>query len=380
MIERKRICIVSTVPVVLHVFMRAHILRLSEYFDVTLITSGAVSGVDKLLSAHVNFVRLDIERKISLGKDLRSLFLLFKHFRNAKYDCVFSLMPKSGLIGMLAGYIARTPVRLHIFTGQVWATKSGLFRFLLSTLDRLLASCATHLLADSHSQKNFLEVNQVASVGKIQVLGNGSISGVDTFRFSANPLVRVKLRLALGVKESDVVYLFLGRASRAKGVFDLASAFKKLSEQNNNVHLLVIGPDDDGVDEELNSILVGQKERYHRRGFTDVPEEWMTAADIFCLPSYREGFGTAVVEAASVGLPAIVSRIYGLTDAVEEGKTGIFHSPGNRDEIFDCMTKLLEDPVTRSRLAQQAHQRALDFFSQDYVTKEMKFYLSSILE
>ena len=195
MIERKRICIVSTVPVVLHVFMRAHILRLSEYFDVTLITSGTVSGVDKLLSAHVNFVRLDIERKISLGKDFRALFLLSKHFRNAKYDCVFSLMPKSGLIGMLAGYIARTPVRLHIFTGQVWATKSGPFRFLLSTLDRLLASCATHLLADSHSQKNFLEVNQVASVGKIQVLGNGSISGVDTFRFSANPLVRAKLKI-----------------------------------------------------------------------------------------------------------------------------------------------------------------------------------------
>ena len=378
--ERKKICIVSTVPFVLHVFMRSHILKLSEFFDVTLVTSGPVEGVDKLLSDHVDFVRLDIERKISIKKDLRALFLLSKHFRMARYDCVFSLMPKSGLIGMLAAFVARTPVRLHIFTGQVWATKSGPFRVLLSMLDRLLAACATHLLADSHSQKRFLEISRVAPVGKIKVLGNGSISGVDTNRFSANSLVRRKIRETLGIKEIDVVFLFLGRASRAKGIVDLACAFSKLSAQFENVHLLLIGPDDDGVDDELSSILVGKEGRYHRMGFTDVPEEWMATADIFCLPSYREGFGTAVVEAASVGLPAIVSRIYGLTDAVDEGITGIFHPSGDRDELFNCMKKLYEDPLFRRRLAEQAHQRAVNFFSQDYVTTEMDFYFKSVLK
>ena len=379
MMERKKICIVSTVPIVLHIFMHSHILKLSEFFDITLVTSGTVGGVDKLLSAHVGFVRLDIERKISIGKDFRALLLLSKHLRASKYDCVFSLMPKSGLVGMLAGFIARTPVRVHIFTGQVWATKSGLFRVLLSTLDRLLALCATHLLADSYSQKRFLEVNRVAPVGKIKVLGNGSISGVDTNRFSANPLIRRKIRETLGIKEADVVFLFLGRASQAKGVVDLAYAFRKLSEQFQNVHLLLVGPDDDGVDEELSSILVGKEGRYHRIGFTVVPEEWMAASDIFCLPSYREGFGTAVVEAASVGLPAIVSRIYGLTDAVDEGKTGVFHPSGDRSEIFNCMKKLYEDPLHRSQLAELAHQRAAKFFSQEYVTNEMALYFKSVL-
>ncbi|MFJ2540736.1 glycosyltransferase [Pseudomonas sp. NPDC087614] len=380
MMERKKICIVSTVPVVLNVFMRSHILKLSSFFDITLVTSGSICGVDKLLSTHVDFVRLDIERKISIGKDFRALLLLSKHLRISRYDCVFSLMPKSGLVGMLAGFIARTPVRVHIFTGQVWATKSGLFRALLSMLDRLLALCATHLLADSYSQKCFLEDNRVAPVGKIKVLGNGSISGVDTNRFSANPVIRRMIRETIGIKETDVVFLFLGRASRAKGVVDLACAFSKLSEQFENVHLLLVGPDDDGVDEELDSILLGKEGRYHRIGFTDVPEEWMAAADIFCLPSYREGFGTAVVEAASVGLPAIVSRIYGLTDAVDEGKTGVFHPSGDRDEIFNCMKKLYEDPLFRSHMSEQAHQRAANFFSQDYVTAEMVLYFNAVMK
>ena len=55
----------------------------------------------------------------------------------------------------------------------------------------------------------------------------------------------------------------------------------------------------------------------------------MQAADIFCLPSYREGFGSSIIEAAACGLPAIASRIYGLTDAVKEGETGLLVNPGN---------------------------------------------------
>lgn len=377
---RKKICIVATVPVVLNVFMRAHILSLSKYYDVTLITSGGANDVSKLLFTGVSFVCLDIERRISIGKDFRALFLLSRHLISIKYDCVFSLMPKSGLIAMLAGFVARTPVRLHIFTGQVWATQSGLYRLFLLSLDKLLALCATHLLADSHSQKRFLEANRVATEGKIKVLGNGSISGVDTIRFSANPSVRNRIRQELGIKNNDVVFLFLGRVARAKGIVDLAYAFSQLAEQFDTAHLLVVGPDDDGVDEELSSILAGKGDCYHRKGFTDIPEQWMAASDIFCLPSYREGFGMAVVEAASVGIPAIVSRIYGLTDAVDEGKTGVFHPPGDRDEIYRCMKMLYEDPVSRDQLARQAHQRAVINFSQGYVTEEMTCYLKSILE
>jgi glycosyltransferase involved in cell wall biosynthesis len=248
------------------------------------------------------------------------------------------------------------------------------------SLDKLLASCATHLLADSESQKVFLEVNKVAKKGKIRVLGNGSISGVDSNRFSANPSVRFRIRQELGLKDNDVVFLFLGRVARAKGVVDLAYAFSKLAKQFDNAYLFVVGPDDDGLDQELDSILLTAGGRHHREGFTDTPEEWMAASDIFCLPSYREGFGMAVVEAASVGIPAIVSRTYGLIDAVDEDKTGIFHAPGDREEIYRCMKKLFEDPVTRAQLAGQARQRAVMSFSEKYVTDEMTCYIESILE
>ena len=58
---------------------------------------------------------------------------------------------------------------------------------------------------------------------------------------------------------------------------------------------------------------------------------------VCCLPSYREGFGTVIIEAASIGLPAIASRIYGIADTVVEGVTGILHQPASDHEIAEAM-------------------------------------------
>ncbi|WP_310355737.1 glycosyltransferase [Pseudomonas brassicacearum] len=360
--------------------MRDHVRSLSRFYDITLITSGDSEDVKELMFPNVNYISLDIPRRISIGRDVLCLFFLVRHLRLAAYDCIFTLMPKSGLIGMLAGFMARTAVRVHIFTGQVWVTKSGLFRYFLKLLDKLLALSSTHLLSDSHSQKQFLIDGGITKESKIQVLGHGSISGVDTSRFTRIADARHLLREKLGIDESALVFLFLGRVSREKGVLDLARAFERLANEDATVHLLIIGPDDDDVDNELRTILSGSDGRYHRQGFTDTPELWMSASDIFCLPSYREGFGLAVVEAASVGLPAIVSRIYGLTDAVKDGVTGVFHLPGDVSGLYSCMKLLNGDPSFRLLLAQQARTRVADFFSQAYVTNEMTSYFQNILK
>ena len=84
-----------------------------------------------------------------------------------------------------------------------------------------------------------------------------------------------------------------------------------------NIHFMFVGPDEENI---KNKIYNNSKyrDKIHFVNFTDKPEEYMAAADLFCLPSYREGFGMAAVEAGSCGLPVITSRIYGLTDAVEE--------------------------------------------------------------
>jgi glycosyltransferase involved in cell wall biosynthesis len=363
---------------VLHFFMRKHIEKLSEVYDVTLLVPATQEDVAEFLNENVSFIPFVIERKISVVSDLRSLLSIYRLFTSNKFDCVLSIMPKSGLIAMLGGFFARVPKRIHIFTGQVWSTKIGFSRWFLKSLDVLLSFCATHLLADSFSQRDFLIESGVVKGQKIGVLGKGSISGVDLSRFRPDAQIRRDIRIQLGIPETDFVFLFLGRVSLAKGVLDLVRAFTQVVQVRPNTHLLVVGPDEDGIDTAMLEVLEACQKNYHRVGFTKRPQDYMAASDVFCMPSYREGFGLAVIEASAAGLPALASRIYGLTDAVEEGTTGIFHAPGDSSEIAAGMLELSENSERRQAMSLAGIARVKSDFSEECVVSEMLDFFKKI--
>lgn len=367
--ERKRICIVATVPVALKWFMAPHIASLKADHEVTLVSSGSAEDVSDLLDGSVSFRSINIERKVSITKDVISLIKLFKLFRKEKFDCVHSIMPKSGLLSMLAARLAGVPLRFHTFTGQVWATRRGGRRLVLKFLDKVLARNATQVLADSRSQRLFLIKNKVAKAQSITVLADGSVTGVNVDRFQFNMIVRQQVRKNLQIPNEAIVFLFVGRLTRDKGLLELSRAFQLAAKKNENLHLLIVGPDEDGCEIEtsmLESFFTG---RVHRVGFTHSPENYMSAADVFCLPSHREGFGSVIIEAAAVGLPVIASRIYGIIDAVEDGVTGILHSAGSDREIEDSMLLLASNKDLRLKMGSAARARAISKFAEARVTE-----------
>ncbi|RUQ46262.1 glycosyltransferase, partial [Corynebacterium pseudodiphtheriticum] len=146
-----------------------------------------------------------------------------------------------------------------------------------------------------------------------------------------------------------------------------------------DAHLLVVGPDEDGVEHVVAELALKFKGRCHRVGFTNNPEGYMAASDVFSLPSYREGFSLATIQAAGVCLPAIAARIYGLSDAVQEGKTGLLHRPGAIDEISAAMKALYSDSGLRIKLAEAARQRAHTDFAQPIIINEMSLYMDRLL-
>ena len=376
---RKRICIISTVPYPILVFMREHVAKLSEYYDVTLISSGDGHELISMLNDRVRFISVRIERKIAIFPDILALSSLLRIFYRHKFDCVHSLMPKSALLTMVAAWIVQTKVRVHVFTGQVWVVKTGLVRLVLIWMDRLVSACATNLLADSPSQRDFLIAEKVVKPEKIRVLGNGSISGVDIKRFKYDASQRLIIREKFGIGRDDVVFLYLARLTRVKGIVDLISAFVGIADIMPHAHLIVVGPDEEQLSPLLESMWVNCKYKIHRVNHTDQPEGYMSAADIFCLPSYLEGFSSATIQAAGVGLPAIVSRIYGLTDAVKSDVTGIFHETGAIAQMQEAMTLLYTDKVLRRKMGDAAHHRAYEDFPQDLIVEEMRLFYEELL-
>ncbi|MDF3031249.1 MAG: hypothetical protein K0R03_1807 [Moraxellaceae bacterium] len=370
--SRPRLCFVTAVPMTVTSFLNDHIRRLAQDYDVYVITdfSAGTAGVSPL----AKHLHVPIPRDISLLRDLRALLQLWRVFREHRFDVVQSVTPKAGLLGMLAGLLAGVPHRVHWFTGQVWVTRSGPMRALLKSADRLVATVATRLLADSPSQRDFLVAEKVAAPARIDVIGDGSICGVDAQRFRPDAEARAMVRARHGIPASAPVVLFLGRLNVDKGLRELAEAINRVSSRHPDVQWLLVGPDEGGMEAHIRTACAEWLPRLHFQGFTREPQQYMAAADIFCLPSYREGFGSSVLEAAAAGIPAVATRIYGLTDAVAEGSTGLLVPPRDAGALAVALLRLLQDEPARAAMGNAARMRAIEKFSSARIVEGLAAY------
>jgi glycosyltransferase involved in cell wall biosynthesis len=374
-----KLCLVVTTPLIVHFFLKPHVVALSRHFEVTLVSNPANDSYLPPLDVPVRHVAVGIERKISLLHDLAALFGLYRLFRRERFDLVVSAAPKAGLLGMLGAFCAGVKRRVHIFQGEVWASRRGVMRAVLKTADRMTVACATHVLAVGPGEKRFLEEEGIVRPGVIDVLGAGSIGGVDMRRFRPDPALRQDFRTVNGIPEDATVCLFIGRLTTDKGVFDLARAFTTCGGENPRLWLVLAGPDEDGIAASLRSVLAGDvARRMLIHGFTPAPERYLAAADFLCLPSYREGFPMVILEAAASGLPSIGSQIYGVRDAIVDGETGLLVPPGDAAQLAAAMSRLACDEEMRRRLASAARARVEREFSQAKVVAGYVDYLRGL--
>ncbi len=342
-------------------FLKEQIKALSKQYEVTLVVNTELADFAGQNGLPVKVAPLAIERAINPVADMRALFCLIQIFRRHRFTIIHSVTPKAGLLAMLAGWITDAPFRIHTFTGQVWVTQHGFLRLLLKNMDRLLAALATHLLADSSSQRQFLIDQGITHGAKLSVLADGSISGVDLDRFRPNNAVGTEIRAELGISDDDVLLLFLGRLNQDKGVLDLAVAFADVA--SHKVHLLLVGPDEGGLKNEIKQIVGVYADRLHFVDYSDKPESWLAAADIFCLPSYREGFGSVIIEAAACAVPAIGSDIYGISDAIKNGETGLLVPAGDSGKLAAAINQMVSQPECRHDMGEAALMRVRNDFS-----------------
>jgi len=376
----KKLCIVVSSPFTLEVFLVPHLRTLCRLYDVTVIVNTQNRDLLKTLGVGGKLHPVAIERKIMPLRDICSLVKLFFTFLLKRFDLVHSITPKAGLLSMSAAFLARTPVRIHTFTGQVWGTQSGMRRWLLKTADKVTAFFASDILVDSASQRDFIIQQNVLSRKKASVLANGSISGVDANRFRPDRGLWIKVREAHGIPLNSFVILYMSRLTRDKGAIVMAEAFGVYAVENRASHLIVVGPDEESLRPQMRALCHSCVDRLHFVDLVHVPEEYMACADVFCLPSYREGFGTALINAAAAGIPAIASRIYGSSDAVEDGGTGFLFEAGNVDAFVGLLRRLADHPELRTAMGQRARERVIKEFSEELLTSSLLAFYRARLD
>lgn len=363
---------ITTVPVSLAGLIRGQHRYMTQHgFEVVGVSSSGKALADVNKAEGIRTIAVDMNRRISPFKDIVSLWKLYRVLKKENPTIVHSITPKAGLLSMLAAKMARVPIRLHTFTGLIFPTSTGLTKKILITTDRILCWAATNVYPEGEGVKKDL-INYNITKKPLKVLANGNVNGIDTSFFSLNTVseeTKQQLRQELGLKESDFVFVFVGRMVGDKGLNELIEAFPTIHEKNPNAHLLLVG----NFERELDPLLPKTEEvinshpNIHAVGFKSNVKDYFAISDALVFPSYREGFPNVVMQAGAMGLPSIVTDINGCNEIIIDNENGVIIPPKNEKKLYDAMLYFLNNPEEVESMANNSRKLIVDRYEQRVV-------------
>ncbi|HSL82788.1 MAG TPA: glycosyltransferase family 4 protein [Thermoanaerobaculia bacterium] len=361
-----------THPMTARLLLRGRLRHLTAAgFDVVLVTSPGPDLEGLAEAEGVEVVTLPMAREVAPLCDVLALLRLAALLRRLRPDVVDAATPKAGLLGMLAARLARVPVRIYTLRGLRLETATGVKRRILSGAERLACSSAHRVLCVSESlRRRAIELGLVPEA-KAVVPGAGSSNGVDVERFEAAAADRDRvraLRAELGLPEGAPVIGFVGRFTRDKGIAELVAAFDRVGEELPEARLLLLGDFEEGdpVPPEISRRLRTDP-RVVLAGFVPDTAPYYPLMDVLALPSFREGFPNAPLEAAAAGVPTVGSRATGVVDAVLDGETGSLVPVGDAEALAEALLGYLGDAGLRRRHGAAARARAQRQFRREEV-------------
>ncbi len=352
---------ITTIPLSLEKLLEGQLTFMNQYYEVT-----AVAAEKDRLNRYgkdnqVDTFWVEMTRAITPWQDLKALLKLYRFLKKEKPLIVHTHTPKAGIIGMTAAKLAGVPLRLHTVAGLPLLETSGLKRAILDFVEKLTYRFATRVYPNSFGlQKIILELDY-ASPEKLKVLGKGSSNGIDTTYFDPSQYsseFKVELRKNLNIPQEDLVYIFVGRLVKEKGINELVAAFTEIHKKTPSVSLLLVGPFEQDLDpvSELTLDLIQNHPKIFTTGYQVDVRPYFAISNVLTFPSYREGFPNVVMQANAMNLPAIVSDINGCNEIVENDTNGIIIPVKDAQALEAVMFTLYSRPEMREQLSENSRR------------------------
>jgi len=313
---------------------------------------------------------IPFSRNMNVFSHMKSLMKLIGLIRQEKYSIIHAHTPVASLIGRLAAKFTRTPLTVYTAHGfyfhehmskstyaiaysieKVWARLFSDYVFFQSIEDYQLAV-----------KKKFKKPDKLVHIN----------NGVSSERFDPEEYDRDSVRVKNDLKDK-IVFTFIGRLVIEKGVRELIEAFSKISENRDDVVLMVIGGgvtgDRDGINIEnlVNAQPAEVQSKVKLMGLRDNIPELLSASDVFVLPSYREGLPRSIIEAMAMGKPVIATDIRGCREEVFEGINGYLCKAKSASSLASAFEKMLENDDVRLELGRNSRDLFLKEFDEKKV-------------
>jgi glycosyltransferase involved in cell wall biosynthesis len=310
-------------------------------------------------------------RGMNLLADLRAIGQLWSVLRRERPDILHTHNPKPGVYGRIVGRLAGVPIVANTVHG-LYATPESSFlkRVIVYTLEWVASRFSDVELIQSPEDFELLWRRRIMPRSKLQLLGNG----VDLERFRPNPELREQVREELGLTAGQVAVGLVARLVEEKGVPELIAAAERLDDR---YVVLIIGPKDHEKSDAVSDDLLSRAEADGVRflGMRKDVERLYQGLDVFVLPSHREGFPRAAMEAAASGLPVIATDIRGCRQVVDHGVNGYLFPVRDVDALTAAIVRVGADAGMRSEMSRASVELARARFDErEIVNRVMGAY------
>jgi glycosyltransferase involved in cell wall biosynthesis len=289
------------------------------------------------------------------GFDFSLVKQLHQLIKTEHYDIIHCHQYSPYVYGVLASLL--TPSKV-MFTehGRFYPDYGSWKRKLINPFFALKTK---KIIAISEATKKALIKYENIKSEKIEVIYNG-VSDL-----SSMLIYESALKQKFGIPQQAFIFGTISRLQPIKNQILMINAFKKVHEQFNNAHLLVVG---DGVmrDElEIQATNLGLDQSITFTGFQKEPHQFHKIIDVFLLTSFSEGTSMTLLEAMSFSTPCIVTRVGGNPEIVQHLKNGMLISSDNVTECIEGQVKLITNQELTSELGENARLHFLQHFTQD---------------
>lgn len=323
-----------------------------------------------------------ITRSFTPFQDLKTLLGLYRHFCNDRFTIIHTHTPKPGLLGQLAARMVNAPIIVNTLHGFYFhnGMHPAMRRFYI-VLEKIAAKCSDVVLSQNREDIETAIREGICRPEKIKYLGNG----IDVERFNPvnlSPEDILQKRLEIGLTSESLVVGFVGRLVKEKGLLELFEAAKIVRARIPEVRFLIIGPEDTNKPDSLTPHSV---ERYgvadicHFTGVRQDMPELYSLMNVLVLPSHREGFPRAPMEASAMKVPCIITDIRGCRETIEHDRNGLLVPLGNIGALADAIIDLLTDREKARRMGEEGRRIALERFDERFVFEKVKAEYARLL-
>lgn len=331
----------------------------TSHTTTTLSTRAAEAGIPVTTLSHM-------ERDIGMLREWRAFKELLSFLRKERPDVLHLNSSKMGALGALAGRIAGVPY--IIFTAHGWPhreSRSVLWKAVVWTASWVTVLLSHKVIAvsdcdHSSSPALFLRKRVVRIYNGIPTFGYKDREDARALLIERNPNIA-----------SFTTWLLMNSELHAnKGVDVAIRALGALTQTHKDVALVVQGEGEQRSSLQRIAEKLGVADRVFLLGFVSDARSNLAAADIFLMPSRKEGLPLALLEAGMVGRTVIVSAVGGMPEVVEHGVTGLLVPPNDHSALARALSQCIRDSERCASLGARLHSRVASTFSEERMLEE----------